>query len=118
MSDDTTRLLTYNGRTAEALTELLEEVSNNHSTSLDLHYLLSETAHQSGQFQPFRGYALLNHQQHVIDVQVGTEHWQALTITDMLYPGILYCRSARVKAGRCGTCSVGWAVSGTAWPRT
>ncbi len=62
-------LVTFSGRTAEGLSNVLDQVQNKHSHDIELQALLQEFVSTPSSAHPYRGYALLNHEGKIKDVQ-------------------------------------------------
>ena len=69
---NTTRLLTYCGRTEESLRRMFEKINESYAEDVNLQALLGESACQSYTRQSYRGFTILNSSQTdpIIDVQV------------------------------------------------
>ena len=66
------RLVTFSARTQEALEAPLKGVQG-HGSNVELQALLQENAKAMPGTHPYRGYALVNNKNKVIEVQVGTQ---------------------------------------------
>ena len=64
------RLFTFSARTREGLDTVLDLVQKEHSEDMEMQALLQELSDTTSTSHPYRGYAILNQEGNVKDVQV------------------------------------------------
>ena len=122
------RLFTFSSRTQEGLDNVLDLVQKEQPDNMEMQALLQEMSDTSSTAHPYRGYAILNHEGNVKDVQVFIYWlWKLMSINcGQIGPKYLYelalcscycpfCREQAQTADQFGSCLLVWVLSCMVW---
>ena len=120
-----TRLLTCNGRTEESVEHVIEKAIEN-KENVEMQALIQEVAAISPGVMPCRGYAVLNSENKVTEVQVSLKYHSKRSSTLFYLVSCMQeynyklfdCSNARVRTAQCGLCLLEWEHSGMVWEGT